>query len=1576
MKFDPYFEYSNQKSLRIEIEKSITQKNFDIILNEYFDKSIEYQYIDIDLSKIEWVSIFEILLLIQWINILSMRGANIRVFFPYPASLPGIDAEIYDTDAARTILSPMYRRQRVNSFLFRMGIADEIKRITNIYPITYDNLEDNYNSITIDDDNDPFDAKLLKVSSFKNTNEIKAEDDLSNKKLRELLAKYSCLDPVDSGILSEVVIEELTSNAVTHGINISKNSIDSKRTAWVSARIVKSTYKNVFEVHKWLIPVYKRLLGKHYVELAVCDTGIGIYQTLKDHVPYWLFKESNSIKAVLDYAFDKFSSSGSKFRSEMDSMPRGLFSVYEIVRQYGGLLLVRSGGFYMGYDFLTDRKDCRLFDLYDNSGKCKDILDPVTNMGGTAIQIILPESKKTLLNKVPKNYIKPITEDPLYFNVDIDNYEEISSDEQVKSIAIDLEKFCHGNENLPILVDFTSLDTTNPNDMFLMLKLLRYILFFENPNLLFVLGPDDCPELRIANSILVNENIPSAFTGILESHKIKEVFEGVKHYDIKICPILFPNGELLWFGTSSTESNVIKSIWNGAEIELVDFENYNIDILKLAKSNNHLLSLKTGFGKSKPTIIYMRYGYFDFQKAIAKILSDVSFVEIHETENVLHTEGCYHLPHGEYSYKYIYLKPLFSKQNVVRRMARHLLLKLYINRPIGNIDIVVGGTHSAKRLILSIANQLNAETLTIDRYVEQLNEPSIENIVKGKRVLVVSDVISSGSFIKNIVMKLYSYDSNVEGVCALVDLRDKSSDHLTEINVNPISLAKYPIEKIREPDKFPIFEINQVSLRPMNLLDERKKTEINFLINTNELLDLIDKTNSIIPAHIILGPTHYTYFVDTKTLLENYAEYFSDKILEDLEKKISQYNRKNKLNLSLEDCKFIVTAEGSNAELFLPQAFLKRLPQINWIQIDRIRLSKEGMWQLDRFSPSNLFCDQFNGKIIIILDDGSNTGSTITQLLERFSNFRPKMLFAYVLVNRLLPERSLFLKRLTSLGFCNYVDINYVANFPISTFIASNCPICNLENGENIPIAEISDYWRQENKTNEPVNWNHISAKRIKDLSYDMLKNRGINSIDNFLKLVFKIRSTLGIFENRIGILIDERKQLYKYYQDINSIEALCYVFNREPQLLDSIVKFQLPSFESEFIDSIFAYIEKNEIDNSSFSNELLKFIVTKRPDLVCEKIVTVCDKIIKNEKSIIELIARITMKRTHAEIIELLALLLEKTEILPATFPLKSYLRGLSSQALAYFHIERDKNINLEIQSAINELKNFYHIGDSEHEGYKEYSSPINRIISYIHYYLRFKFILETVTVNTLYRDWRDFTHSVLIEKIIPAISSSKGILGIELESAQVRNYFLATQKGYIHDYLEIDRFIHSLKKAEKPIEYLIEYDGERIINCASRLYSNIFDPKESPIARIVKKVPVYIHKHLKERILTELAWTNEYGIIFTIDMPKTEVLGFMSMRLFNKIIKQILENIKKHNFVLSSYNNEYSKGRIQIKVINDSENDIVICIKSNGANLYTGIVGNGIMTINRICTEFHAVYDIRNDGDWVENILTIKRW
>ncbi len=1548
-----------KKNHKIDLGKSLTTTNFEKILSKEFVKSFNYERVIFDLGRIEWIALPELLLLTKWLNDISNNNSQVEILFPAPYFLDGIDESKKEINEETPILKPMNRRKRVLSFLERLGFYKEIIRITNNTADIFGSKENSDETIKeFSNINDPFEATILPISSFSDRNDLDYQKELSNIELKTLLTEYSVLDYVDSGVLSDVLIEELITNAINYGEKVgpNKNSL----CTWISSRLVKSASTALKEYPQWLRSTYKSLIGKHFLEIVLCDSGIGVYEQLKNFAHHTIKANLTSVKSILDYAFDKYSSSSNRLRTEQAQLPRGLFWVYDIVRQYGGVLTIRSNGFYMGYDFLNSRKDPKLLNLWDSGGKCQ-------NVNGTLIQILLPEVT-----------VKPLNINTTFSN--LNKYEPItivieppSSQKPiidfVKKIANEIEILCHGANEIICFVDCTALDVTNENHRRIFIYLTRYILYFQNPQLFWIIGPSKFDTLTELNNLITSKDKTISDN----NSKIFNIFyENIKDYDKRVIPISFPDGSIDWLGTTKNEKKVLNYLWGALSITYNEIDVEEEIVIRLAKTNPNLLQLKGTVHPESQWILTFQFDIIFILNSIRNSISNSASSIIHHTSGVINRYDCYHLPHGSYSNYYIYLKPIFVKPNTIRQLARYLIYILVESqKKIGmRVDTILGGTHSAKRLIHMIAEELSAEALTIDRYIDQINEPSIEPIVANKKLIVVTDVISTGSFVTKIVEKLKQYSAEIVAICSICDLRKSSVGVISGIKI--VSLFKKSVDKIDQPNGKKVYEINPISLRPTLLEEERKRNEVGNLIESDEFIDLVNNSKALVPAHCILGPTHYAYFIDTYELLKAHSHTLFKILLDDIKKQLVFFNLDPKSSL-----KILVTAEGSNAELFFPDLIIKEYPHLTWIKVDRIRLSKEGAWQLDRLDPTIDPVDLIDDSVVLVWDDGSNTGSTMMQLLEIISEYNPRVILAYCLINRLPNNKSLFFKKIRSLGHPKnskpgQMYLKFVATLPIGTYVHSNCPICNYEKIEIPPIREIEQYWKEIKNRNFPYRWNHLSSGEIKDRANGYLKKLNVGDVDEFKKKLFTIRYSLGNFENTIGTTKNERKELLSFFYDYNSIIALCFIFNWEPYLLDSVVNFQMPKFKDLMMENII-YILKKDGGNIRHSQKIfIEFIAKTDANIIIENLALFIKYIFISKEYCNVFFSLILYPNDYTKSQNILNKFLTVMEYVPQS-NIKIYMRGLCNSCLSWLRIKQLEKKNDSLFSSILTLKAFYKELGRPHEASQDSSAPLNRIINMLEIFRKHKRSPSNEYFDSIYRDWRDYTVSA-ISDIVPLIKGAKSIFSIELPT-HLKRYLLYDNSELIRDYLLLQKTLLQIRESEYK-DRILEHEAENILRVSKRMYNWLFLPTSSQIAKALKKIPVYIIKHLNQRIASH-QWIKGNKISCKIYNPlETEVHGFMSSRVFKKIIDGVLQNIMKHNFKIGTTNFIKNKKNEIIINIGFKNENIIIMIKSNGPYSYNKAPSHGIRNIEEKCNAFHGSFRIYNENTWVKNEIILKRF
>lgn len=1566
--------YIRDDALHIDLEKSLTHELFEKKLRFYYAKSLKSSAVDFDLFNSEWVSLKDLLLLIQWINLLADNKNDIRVIFPFTAFIHGVDHTEDNIYHEKAIYKPMYRRKKVSEFLIRLRVPEEVKRITGEYPVMFRDGKE-IQSVYIDerylhDYIDPYQERLLSVTPFTKETDLKVDEDFKNQQLRRILKEHSCLDAVDSGMLADVVIKELASNAILHGIKTPDEETDCNRknesfhhSAWVSARLVKSSWQDMYEVPRWLEPVYKNLLGKHYVELVLSDSGFGIYNKLKDHVPDNFFKRKPTIKAVLDYAFDKFSSSNPKFRTELDRFPRGLFWVYDLVRQYGGVLIVRSSGYFVAYDFLNKTGNHRLLDLWNDSGKCLDIK-------GTIVQIILPEAKGLFITK-PTSIVKRSFKESEIFIAEPPEGKDFELDDYVKKCGIEIEKYCRMNPDVPLIVDFASLSLADNQHVYFMIKMLYKVLYLEDPNLLLVLCPSDITILKLVNQYLLNKSFQSNTDAPIIRDYISSIFKDVGPHDLKICPVLLPKGGIFWLGASEKQSKYLMQIWNAGEEELMNFGDEVLNVVKMAKANTYLISLQIYDFKEKKGKATLYFNEYDYSHSLPNLLRREVGKIVESFPRTIYRKDWYHLPHGEYSRSFVSLYALFKKPNYLHLFTRYLLYCLAVNHNLREIDIVIGGTYSAESLIVNVAKELNSEHFVIERYVERDEFKKIGKTISGKSAIIVTDVVSTGSFVKEIECKLNQEGCTVEAICCICDLRIDQSQTID-------SLFHFPTEKFEEPDGDNVYEINPISLRIVDSEKLKNRTITPSLITTDQLMEWVNNSKTLIAAHVVQGPTHYTYYVDTGKLLDKYSNEIFNTIVKDIED--------NKLGSGksgiVKTPSFLVLLKRSNVLNRLIRLFKEQFPHLEILELDRIRFSPEDIWKVDRLDEELDPVEKIKGSVVLVLDDGTNTGRTLIQMLSAVAEYKPDMVLAYVLVNRMSSFSSLFFNNVKKLEEST-VDINYVANIPVGTFVRSNCPYCNLPSPKVPPAEEIQAFWDQEKEIFEECKWTRHSSEKIQEKSISLLGKRGIQNLDTFLSCVFEIRCKLADFEDRADIVTyKDRIKLKEIANDGKNLATLCYLFNREPNLLDSVLNYQIKNFDHSLFDLVCKVISNDDCKSIEGKQDIVEFVARRNPEFVLREFNEFIKKIMDTEKLCVIYLSYAIAWRSYDEIIQLFQKLKIKIESISKQDKHINFLRGLINYCLNWAIMTNERQKMDDLHGIITDLQKFY---TSTHEGYGEYGGALQKI--YTSLKLSERMPLDGQDYTLMYRNWRDYSASIAHHRLLPAIKYIEKILEIDVLLTGTLNYYIL-DGGCFSDYNEIEKYLDLFKREnnKEKKNLLVRENRKKLLIIIRRFIDYLFKDGND-IAKLVGKIPAYTVEKISQAIRNNQDWIDKSGIEVKFDEKdysknKEKYHTLITSTALIKILGEVFTNIRKNNFEIKDPNPAYiAKDKYRNHIINVNlermpQDVVVITIGSDGPKKYNNTKGIGITGMKTKCAAFTGKFEIFNKEKWTQNRITLKGW
>lgn len=1139
----------NEKPLRLTIKRSsdyliffgtkLTSKPFEEVLLFHWDKSKQIRgRIVFVLEEVQWASLTEILLLTMWALHLKKLGKNVAVCLPFC----GILREGYDTE--RNVA----RRKAVCSFLSRWQFPLRLdEKEVEIY-----GTEQSYFLWTERDD--PHNCRVLPIKYFSKEN----VQDICNTKLEStvyhMLGEHSCLDPFESRAFSDIIFHEIAKNIFDHA------SSNEQTPGLISIGMIKKNIWSEDECGAWDAFYFKNLGEKSYLQIVIGDHGKGIYNTLfsayknDSHLNKQRYYK-NGIRCdeepyVLRYSLEKLSTRTDKSRLLFSDIPRGLAWVYDIVREYRGFLSIRSGSTRLGIGFLPGHKDSFQFN--------RNLAD----FGGTILQIILPEYKPSEIlsyqlssepfpEKRPNLHLLSIAEHWTGRDDSEDAYKELLEilDKTIRPLS----------ENDLVFIDFSGISW----DKNYLSEFIRKTMYLQGEILII------CFNVNL-NQRLLNE----------VDHLFLSKDGPISDADMKITPLIDIKGVVHFLGyREEYEKSLLHELF---EVDLTDLSRLK-DTAELEKigrfiqKNRHIIRRSGEHLQIRASL-----------KSCADILTKVVENQINEVFNnppngitIKHT-GIFHLQSGLYTTKYIQLQHLFQTDNWAKMLAHALLTKIHIIGRGRNVDFVFGCTASAFPLIECIAECLSFEPdedrLCIETYIDSLNHPDIEEIPEGKNVLIVTDVISTGGLIERMALAVIKRKSTPLAIATIVDTRETFESKIVVGNESIEVFALYHEYiykdsqlnnlagkyKLVPPHK--IIEIDPLTATPFYEISEPPLP----VIEPKDFFNAIISTFAVINRHVVTGGTggtHFCFYVDTKEIFQN------DQISSDIIHKIIDCLKKD-LSNEIPGNLTILYPWGSNAA-YATHSFKSKLKEqlkIGEISVRSIFRSKSKRgW---RFGiPDKNYEAVIKDKIVVIWDDGSNSGDTLSQLIDYTCSFKPKKVFVYILISRFELFYRKFFQRVHSYGEKIPIDIKFITSLDIPTYKPNNCPCCKKL--EDIETELVKPFANLESVTNhlarEKTRLKEVRLKNIrKDFKlqkYDSLSELSKES-EQFrkeLSNLISMRESIAKLESLLPTE-DDRNTLKSKISDTESLKMLCRIIRDEYDIWDKLTS-QCPGTENAIVD-------------------------------------------------------------------------------------------------------------------------------------------------------------------------------------------------------------------------------------------------------------------------------------------------------------------------------------------------------------------------------------------------------------------------
>jgi orotate phosphoribosyltransferase len=662
-----------------------------------------------------------------------------------------------------------------------------------------------------------------------------------------------------------------------------------------------------------------------FIEFSFLDFGEGIPSTLRtkykeelsDEVRKDYLKQQLSDKhfditklgsvhedsLILEYAFLLHSSSNpfSKQLQINDYVPRGLFFLIDMVKRYNGMVVVRSN------------KGCISYLFDDNSKPTKNCIryseDENDYYPGTVISIYIPAELKDKLVKV--NAVERLL-----------TKSNTSQKREIKYIGIsDILKESNQNQ------EFNSrLQINNYYDK--TFEILNYSLdkFNQEPTLILVdfVGCDSSIidhkiYYYLSNTPKINTNTTLVIINGTDKNVIKEVQKSIITSDdllFRPIPCIISKKEVIWIGIKNiNDEQLLNKLWQYADVEGGYFEATsefkNIDQLmgNVIKINWVAIDKNQGnvsvFIPSKDRIFeYYSYDYCPKQYLKKILFKEEKHKVLKKAEDIVYwTSGGYYQTEFIRFIEKLYEVELVSQATTKyaydfdfgKRVADFLIRKYELLNGELHFDYIVSVTLSSQLLanfvkdIYSKIKELSKgdepKIIRLANYYEFTTEKAFKKIEKGKKVLIVNDVISTGKLSNDIYKSLVAEkEANVVGIFSLIDSRQPKNEkweinHYYEdsIEAKTIWLLKHSVKKYSnyktinkkyETEKPKIISIDPVINTPNTMSYQRSDTDrliysdstSDSLFDSKNFLKKFEDPNRLWVGHLHHNVAHHSYY--------------------------------------------------------------------------------------------------------------------------------------------------------------------------------------------------------------------------------------------------------------------------------------------------------------------------------------------------------------------------------------------------------------------------------------------------------------------------------------------------------------------------------------------------------------------------------------------------------------------------------------------------------------------------------------------------------------------------------------------
>jgi hypothetical protein len=1147
MKIDYY--RINNNSLRIIFPKYLTREIFEIILIQCYSKSSSNKDINnvtFSFQALLWIDIFEVSLISLWIQKLISR--NKKIYIEYPIS------------------------EKTSGFLHSFKFFHFTESITSSTKSSYSNIgqEDT--------------GTIFFPLTFLNKNDFELLlDDLNYKnRLKEVFKEISEIELIKSGKLRDIIITELGENMYIHGEG--KN-----------ASIIATSYKPIdlnkvqdrINLSSYFEKKFFRIIGNQpYIEIVISDNGKGIYKklidTYREDISYARHKANPSHADLMEYAFLPYTSSrdvserlnfiDKTLDSDTINNPpvTGLNKLQLIVREFRGMILVKSGKGIICYDFLTERD--LVFPLKnDDVPKFRNLV----SFDGVQYKILIPLNKPISAAPIRTKFQFQETQIKFtYIYKRLDDYFDSQSkylNESAKrqylafEQAIDNYHLINSSKNIILIFDLCEAKVINQ-------KLLHLV----------ILKLSQAQSNKQINSFI---NLPSEYIELLN----------YKFQNDKPIVGFDNNFRRIILGVSKEDNQIFNDILSEKEVE-------NTQI------NSFISKYPNLFDLSSNSFIHNRNSILSFSNQCIRELINNNIQD--SKNNIFHPDVKVLIPTNLYCQGYFEIGNLFKIPEYKYLVLQWLKVGFHILKP----NVIISLSEHCGEIISELQINYNREftSIVLKTPIEESSLLKLRlNLDKNSKILIFTDVISSSKTTLRLLDILSSYE-----IVHIVSIVNASGVNHYKLEKNDVKISQCVFEKIEYFETLPDdwlysellltdpktnFLIRQDDYRAEGSLLKKFEVTIENIDGYEELRnrfleDIIIPHNLTEEGHFITNDKHFSYLFNIEELVNKFEHIIVDTIVSHYSYEIKKRQKKSNFD------NYILYFSYNPGLFSLCSSLSKNLKRSEIIEIN---FKKE----------QNPISQEIKDENVILIDDAFITGGSITDLIDYCELRGARNIFVYILIKRGTTLSARKLEKNKKYGRSR-VSVRYLFDSELPNFNFYSCPICK----EKTVLTKLQQFISIEHKSF----WDYISLnhgnKNERIISSDF-KFSNLPTVSNNILIRWKVETSKHELISQMEII----RKLRNYGTNFEFIKSLYYIYSNEKENLLKQDFYSNASYYKNLSNQLVVtgkelLIGSDDVD-TSFQNNIIDVIFWLDVEIVNNIFSNIVDNAVKNDNSVFELI-------------------------------------------------------------------------------------------------------------------------------------------------------------------------------------------------------------------------------------------------------------------------------------------------------------------------------------------------------------------